>query len=61
VRPATAIAAVVFAIVALLHAARLAPAWEVQASGATIPMRVGAVGAVVAGAPAFPPWRDARR
>jgi len=60
-KPFTAIAAIFFALVALLHIARLVKGWEVVVDGVTIPMWVSPLGIVIAGGLAFLLWREARR
>lgn len=60
-KPATTFAAAIFAVVALIHLARLVMGWEAQVGGVTIPMWVSLVAFVVPGALAVLLWREARR
>ena len=59
-KPFTAIAAVVFAVVALLHVLRLFQGWEVTINGMAVPLWVSVVGMVVAAGLAVMLWREAR-
>jgi hypothetical protein len=59
-KPFTTIAAIVFALVALLHVVRLVQGWVVAVDGVTIPMWVSPLGIVIAGGLAFLLWREAK-
>jgi len=59
-KPFTIIAAVVFALVALLHIVRRVEGWEIAVDGVTIPMWVSPLGIAIAGGLAFLLWREAR-
>ena len=59
-KPFTLIAVVIFGIVALVHVLRLVAGWTVVIAGATIPMWVSVVGAIVAAALAIMVAREAR-
>ena len=60
-KPFTTLAAILFALIALAHAYRLAKACDVEVSGYPIPMWLSAVGMVVAALLAVMLWREARR
>jgi hypothetical protein len=60
VKPFTAIAAVVFSLVALLQLLRFVSGWEVTVNGITIPIWASAIAFVVAAALAIMLWREAR-
>jgi hypothetical protein len=60
-KPFTAIGAVVFAVVALLHLLRLLQGWEVTIDGVSVPDWVSVVGVVVPAALAVMLWREARK
>ncbi|HEX4143978.1 MAG TPA: hypothetical protein VHY91_10625 [Pirellulales bacterium] len=57
-KPFTIIAIVVFALVALLHIARLVFGWEVVVGGMVLPMWGSVVAAVVVAAIALMLWRE---
>jgi len=59
-KPFTRIAIVVFAVVSILHLARLIVGWEVLINGVAIPLWLSAIGFVVAGALAAMLWRESR-
>ena len=59
-RPFTTIAALVFALVALVHAWRFVAGWEVVVAGYQVPHRASALAAVVAGGLALMVWRERR-
>jgi hypothetical protein len=60
VKPFTAIAIVIFSLVAVLHVLRLIFGWEVVINGLVMPMWVSVVGIIVAGGLALMVWREAR-
>jgi hypothetical protein len=60
-KPFSTIAAVVFAMVALLHLLRLVFGWQVVFNGWTVPMWLSWFGLFVAGALSVLVWREARR
>lgn len=59
-KPFTAIAAAIFAIVALTHLCRIWQGWEVTVAGTIIPMWGSYVGIVLAGGLAVMLWRESR-
>jgi hypothetical protein len=59
-KPFTTIAAVVFALVAVVHLHRLFAGWEVLVSGVAVPMWASGIGVVVAGGLAVMLWRESR-
>jgi len=59
-KPATLIAALLFALVAVAHLVRLIFQIEVLVGSATIPMWVSVVGIIVPGALAVALWREAQ-
>jgi hypothetical protein len=61
VKPFTAIAVVVFSLVALLQLLRFVSGWEVTVNGITIPIWASGIAFVVAAALAVMLWREARR
>ena len=60
-KPFTTIAAVVFALIALLHAFRLVTHFQVIVGSHTIAQAVSWVGLIVAGALSYGLFREARR
>jgi hypothetical protein len=60
-KPFTAIAVVVFSLVALLQLIRVISGWEVTVNGLAIPMWASVIALVVAAALATMLWREARR
>ena len=60
-KPFSTVAAVVFALVALVHLLRLVYGWEVTLAGWVVPLWVSVVGLIVAGGLAALVWREARR
>lgn len=60
-KPFTTIAAVVFALVALLQLLRFVSGWQVTVNGLTIPIWASAIAFVVAAALAVMLWREARQ
>jgi hypothetical protein len=60
-KPFTALAAGVFALIAFMHVLRLLFAWEVTLNGNTIPMWVSVAGMVLAGLLALMLWRENRQ
>ncbi len=58
-KPFTAIAVVVFSLVALVHLLRLFFGWEVNAIGYAIPVWWSGPGLIVAGGLALMVWREA--
>jgi hypothetical protein len=59
-KPFTAIAVAVFAIVAVCHLLRLFAGWEVVVGGLGIPMWVSWIGLIFAGVLAVMVWRENR-
>ena len=60
-KPFTAIAAVIFAMIALLHAYRLATHFQVIVGSHTIAQTVSWIGLIVAGVLSYGLFREARR
>ena len=60
-KPFTAIAVVVFLLVALLQLLRVILGWEVTVNGFAIPMWASVIALVVAAALATMLWREARQ
>jgi len=60
-KPFTAIAVVVFSLVALLQLIRVISGWEVTVNGLAIPMWASVIALVVAAALATMLWREARQ
>ncbi len=59
-KPFTTLAAVMFALVALVHALRLLYGWEVTIAGWTVPMWVSVIAFIVPAGLAVLLWREAR-
>lgn len=59
-KPFTTVAAVIFAIVAVVHALRLFLGWEVTVNEVAIPMWASALGLVIAGGLAVMLWKEAQ-
>lgn len=60
-KPFSSIAAVVFALVAIVQLLRFVLGWEVVINGISIPLWVSAIAFVVATGLAATVWREARR
>jgi hypothetical protein len=60
-KPFSSIAALVFALVALLQLLRLVMGWSVIINGVTIPLWASAIACLVAALLAVTVWREARR
>ena len=60
-KPFTAIAILLFAIMALAHLYRLVRPFEVVVAGATIPQWVSIVAVIVTGGLALMLWRESKR
>jgi hypothetical protein len=60
-RPFTALGAIIFALIALLHLLRLFLGWKVAVDGIDIPMWLSVLGMLIAGGLALMLWREARR
>jgi len=60
-KPFSTIAAVVFALVALLHLLRLVYDWQVVFNGWVVPMWLSVIGLIVTGALSLLVGREARR
>ena len=60
-KPFTAIAAVIFALIALLHAYRLATHFQVIVGSHTVAQTVSWIGLIVAGILSYGLFREARR
>ncbi|HTP48067.1 MAG TPA: hypothetical protein VMQ50_14230 [Casimicrobiaceae bacterium] len=59
-KPFTAIAVVLFTLIAILHLLRLFAGWEITAAGFVIPVWWSVIGLVIAGCLALMLWREAR-
>ena len=57
-KPATTVAVVVFALVALLQLLRVAFGWEVIVNGSIIPLWASVIACVAAATLAFMLWRE---
>ena len=57
-KPATTVAVVVFALVALLQLLRVAFGWEVIVNGSSIPFWASVIACVAAATLAFMLWRE---
>ncbi len=57
-KPYTALAVAVFAIVAVVHLLRILMGWEVLIQGAAVPMSASYLGLIIAGGLAFLLWRE---
>ncbi len=60
-KPFTAIAAVIFALVSIMHLLRLFLGWEVTVSGMAVPMWASVLGLVIAAGLAVMLLREARK
>lgn len=60
-RPFTVVAAIIFAIVALVHLLRLIFGWEVTVNGAAMPMWASVAGIVIAAGLAIMLWRESQK
>ena len=60
-KPFTAIAVVVFSLVALLQLLRVVSGWDVTVNGFVIPLWFSVIACAVAGMLAWMLWREARR
>jgi chromate transport protein ChrA len=60
-KPFTTLAAIVFAIMALVHLYRLIWGLEIVVQGHSVPQWVSAVGLIVAAILALMVWRESRR
>ena len=60
-KPFTTIAAVIFALIALVHAYRLVRGFEVVVDGTALPQWVSVVGVLLAALMALMLWRESRR
>ena len=58
-KPFTTLAAVIFALVALLHLLRLFLGWEITVSGLAVPMWVSILGFLITAGLAVMLWREA--
>lgn len=59
-KPFTAIAVVLFTLIAILHLLRLFAGWEITVVGFVIPVWWSVIGLVIAGGLALMLWREAR-
>jgi hypothetical protein len=59
-KPFTAVAIIIFSLVALLQMLRVALGWEVTIDGTSIPIWASVIACVVAAALAFMLWRETR-
>ena len=60
-KPFTAIAALVFLLIAILQLLRFTLRWEVTVNGVTVPVSLSGIAFVVAAGLAVLVWREARR
>jgi hypothetical protein len=60
-KPATAVAAALLLVVAVVHALRLIYGWQVSVAERLVPMWASVVGLVIAATLAILLWREARR
>ena len=60
-KPFTAMAAVLLALIALLQLLRFSLAWPVSINGVGIPLWVSALAMIIAGGIAIMVWRERRR
>ena len=60
-RPFTMVAAIIFAVVALVHLLRVAYGWVVNIAGGSVPMWASVVGLVIAGVLAAGLWVESRK
>ena len=60
-KPFSAIAAVVFAVVALMQLLRFVMGWEILVNGISIPLWASAIAFVLASVLAVTVWKDARK
>jgi hypothetical protein len=61
VKPFSAIAALVLAVVAVLHLLRFILGWEIVINGMSIPLWASAVASLLAAGLAIMAWREATR
>jgi hypothetical protein len=59
-KPFTMLAAILLALIALVHLYRLIQPFEVVVQGHVLPVWISAVGAIVTGGLAFMVWRESR-
>ena len=60
-KPFTAVAVAVFALIALLQLLRVASGWEVTVNGIAIPLWASVIACVVAATLALMLWRESRK
>lgn len=60
-RPFTIVAAIILAVVALVHLLRLMYGWVVNVAGGSVPMWASVVGLVIAGVLAAGLWWESRK
>jgi len=60
-RPFTSLAAIIFAVVALVHLMRIIYGWVVTIIGADVPMWTSVLGLVIAGGLAAGLWWESRK
>lgn len=60
-KPFTTVAVLVFSLVALLQATRVALGWDVTVNGILIPPWASVIACVVAATLAYQLWRESRR
>lgn len=60
-KPFTAIAAVVFSVIAVLHLLRLTSHWEITVNGLTVPQWASIPGFFIAAVLAFMLWHEGRK
>ena len=60
-RPFTSLAAIIFAVVALVHLMRIIYGWVVTIVGADVPMWTSVLGLVIAGGLAAGLWWESRK
>ena len=60
-RPFTTLAAIIFAVIALVHLLRLIYGWAVNIAGGNVPMWTSVLGVVIAGVLAAGLWWESRK
>ena len=60
-RPFTRVAAVIFAVVAVAHLARLCMRWDITINGLQVPLWVSGIGLIVPALLAIMLWRESAR
>ena len=60
-KPFTTVAAIIFAVIALVHLLRLMYGWVVNVAGGNLPMWTSVLGLVIAGVLAAGLWWESRK